>query len=93
MRVVLVALLLVAHAVGAQERPLPDYATFAAQVRTHLATDEERQSGYTFLERRVELRRRGFEVVIGKSSFHRVRITFATPHPTSTRRESTSQLY
>jgi hypothetical protein len=37
-----------------QERPLPDYETFAAQVRAHLATDEERQSGYTFLERRIE---------------------------------------
>ena len=39
---------------AAQERPLPDYDTFAAQVKKHLATDEERQSGYTFLERRVE---------------------------------------
>jgi hypothetical protein len=39
---------------AAQERPLPDYDTFAAQVKKHLATDEERQSGYTFLERRIE---------------------------------------
>ena len=39
---------------AAQERPLPDYDTFAAQVKTHLATDEERQSGYSFMERRVE---------------------------------------
>jgi hypothetical protein len=39
---------------AAQERPLPDYDTFAAQVKTHLATDEERQSGYTFIERRME---------------------------------------
>ena len=38
----------------AQERPLPDFDTFAAQVRTRLATDEERQSGYTFEERRTE---------------------------------------
>ena len=38
----------------AQDRPLPDYATFAAQVRKHLATDEERQSGYMFVERRTE---------------------------------------
>jgi hypothetical protein len=40
--------------VTAQERPLPDYNTFAAQVRARLATDEERQSGYVFLERRTE---------------------------------------
>lgn len=45
---------LLAAAVTAQERPLPDYATFAAQVKTHLATDEERQSGYMFIERRTE---------------------------------------
>jgi hypothetical protein len=37
-----------------QDRPLPDYDTFAAQVKTHLATDEERQSGYMFIERRTE---------------------------------------
>jgi hypothetical protein len=37
-----------------QDRPLPDYDTFAAQVRAHLATDEERQSGYMFIERRTE---------------------------------------
>jgi hypothetical protein len=48
----LLALSLVAPA--AQERPLPDYESFAAQVRAHLATDEERQSGYMFMERRTE---------------------------------------
>ena len=37
-----------------QDRPLPDYETFAAQVKKHLATDEERQSGYMFTERRVD---------------------------------------
>ena len=41
---------------AAQERPLPDYEAFAAQVKTHLATDEERQSGYMFMERRTEQR-------------------------------------
>lgn len=41
---------------AAQERPLPDYDSFAAQVKKHLATDEERQSGYMFLERRTEER-------------------------------------
>ena len=46
-------LLLVAVPV-AQERPLPDFNTFAAEVKTHLATDDERQSGYVFTERRVE---------------------------------------
>lgn len=40
----------------AQERPLPDFDAFAAQVKRHLATDEERQAGYMFLERRTEQR-------------------------------------
>jgi hypothetical protein len=39
---------------AAQDRPLPDYETLAAQVKAHLATDEERQSGYMFIERRTE---------------------------------------
>jgi len=51
--VVLVAFL---AAPAAQERPLPEYDAFAAQVKTHLATDEERQSGYMFVERRTEER-------------------------------------
>jgi hypothetical protein len=38
----------------AQERPLPDFNDFAAQVRKHLVTDEERQTGYTYVERRTE---------------------------------------
>ena len=41
---------------AAQERPLPDFDSFAAQVKTHLETDEERQSGYMFVERRTEQR-------------------------------------
>jgi hypothetical protein len=53
MRLLPIALMLVAAPV-AQERPLPDFATFAAQVKKHLATDEERQSGYMFVERRTE---------------------------------------
>ena len=52
-RIALVALLLAA-ATAAQERPLPDLDSFAVKVRTHLATDEERQSGYMFIERRTE---------------------------------------
>ena len=40
----------------AQERPLPDFDSFAAQVKKHLATDEERQSGYMFMERLTEQR-------------------------------------
>jgi hypothetical protein len=43
-----------AAALAAQERPLPDFDTFAARVKAHLATDEERQSGYMFVERRTE---------------------------------------
>jgi hypothetical protein len=53
MRPLILALLALATP-AAQERPLPDHDTFAAQVRKHLATDEERQSGYMFVERRVE---------------------------------------
>ena len=41
---------------AAQERPLPDFTSFAAQVKKALATDEERQSGYMFTERRTEQR-------------------------------------
>ena len=67
MRVVIVVFLLIALP-RAQERPLPDYATFAAQVRTHLATDEERQSGYTFVERRVEQKVNGSGRVTSESS-------------------------
>jgi len=52
--VVPLLLVLVLTTAGAQERPLPDFETFAAEVKRHLATDEERQSGYTFVERRVE---------------------------------------
>jgi hypothetical protein len=53
MRQIFLALVLVGPFL-AQDRPLPDYETFVAQVKAHLATDEERQSGYTFLERRIE---------------------------------------
>jgi hypothetical protein len=53
MRPIFLALLLLATP-DAQDRPLPDYETFAAQVKIHLATDEERQSGYMFTERRVD---------------------------------------
>src|SRR3954466_797389 len=55
-RVVITFALLLTLMAGAraQERPLPDYASFAAQVKAHLATDEERQSGYSYIERRTE---------------------------------------
>ena len=39
---------------ASQERPLPEFKSFSAKVRDHLATDEERQSGYVFTERRIE---------------------------------------
>jgi hypothetical protein len=38
----------------AQDRPLPDFDAFAAQVKLHLTTDEDRQSGYTFIEKYIE---------------------------------------
>lgn len=83
MRVALTALLLVAVPY-AQERPLPDFDSFAAQVKAHLATDEERQSGYTFVERRIEQKvnasgrvtdesSRAFEVYPGLGSEDRYR--------------------
>jgi hypothetical protein len=50
----LIVALLVVAAASAQEQPLPDFGTFAAEVKRHLATDEERQSGYMFIERRTE---------------------------------------
>ena len=40
--------------VAAQDRPLPDAAAFIARVKTHLASDEERQSGYTYIERATQ---------------------------------------
>jgi hypothetical protein len=55
-RATLALLLPLLAAPAAQERPLPDYDSFAAQVKKHLATDEERQSGYMFIERRTEQR-------------------------------------
>ena len=60
MRPALLALLLVTS-VGARAQqqpppPLPDFNDFAAQVKARLSTDDERQSGYTFRERRVEQR-------------------------------------
>jgi hypothetical protein len=54
--VVLVVVVTLAAAPYAQERPLPDYQSFAAEVKTHLATDEERQSGYMFMEKRTDQR-------------------------------------
>jgi hypothetical protein len=55
-RPIALALLVLFPAIPAttQNRPLPDYDIFAAQVKAHLATDEERQSGYMFVERRSE---------------------------------------
>jgi len=53
MRAIVLALIVLATP-AAQDRPLPDQDAFAAQVKRHLATDEERQSGYTFIEKRIE---------------------------------------
>jgi hypothetical protein len=58
MRAVLAALLFV-FAQTPQERPLPDFNAFAAEVKKHLQTDEERQSGYVFNERRREQKLNG----------------------------------
>jgi hypothetical protein len=53
MRPLVIAVLLTAAPL-AQERPLPDFNTFATQVKKTLATDEERQGSYTYIERRTE---------------------------------------
>jgi hypothetical protein len=66
MRAVLAALLLV-FAQTPQERPLPDFNTFAAEVKKHLQTDEERQSGYVFNERRREQKLNGAGRVTAES--------------------------
>jgi hypothetical protein len=43
-------------ALPAQDRPLPDAATFLKEVRAHLRTDRTLLSQYTYLERRREIR-------------------------------------
>lgn len=66
MRPLLAALLLMAVPT-AQESPLPDFNTFAAEVKKHLATDEERQSGYMYVERRIEQKVDGSGRLTGES--------------------------
>jgi hypothetical protein len=39
---------------AAQDRPLPDREAFTARVKAHLTTDDERQSGYTYVERATQ---------------------------------------
>ena len=41
---------------AAQERPLPELEPFLREVRKHLEPDEQRQSGYTYVETRHELK-------------------------------------
>jgi hypothetical protein len=52
---------------AAQEPPLPDFQAFAAKVRQHLETDEERQSGYAYVEKRTEQRLNGSGEVTSES--------------------------
>lgn len=52
--VVLALCLFLAAPLAAQERPLPDYDAFAAQVKARLATDDERQNGYMFIQRQSD---------------------------------------
>lgn len=52
---------------AAQSRPLPDFNTFAAEVKKHLAPDEERQSGYMYVERRIEQKVDGSGRLTGES--------------------------
>jgi hypothetical protein len=39
---------------SAQERPLPEFAAFVAQVKKRLQTDADAQSGYSFTEKQVQ---------------------------------------
>jgi hypothetical protein len=48
------ALALLVTGPAAQERPLPDFDTFAAEVKKHLATDDALQRGYVYTEKRTE---------------------------------------
>jgi len=55
MRLTVLAFVVLAVVIpAAQVQPLPDYDAFATRVKSRLATDEERQSGYMFIERRTE---------------------------------------
>lgn len=45
--------LVLATPAAPSDRPLPDLQSFLAQVKNHLATDDERQSGYVYVERRI----------------------------------------
>jgi hypothetical protein len=47
-------LCLVVASSHAQQRPLPEQRAFLDEVRKHLQTDDERQSGYMYVERRHE---------------------------------------
>ena len=51
---VFVPLVLLLTTAAAQERPLPDFDVFAAQVKARLTTDEERQNDYMYIEKLTE---------------------------------------
>ena len=52
----LISAVLAAPLARAQDRPLPDAEPFLRAVRKHLQRDEERQSGYMYVEHRRELK-------------------------------------
>ncbi len=53
---------------SAVEGPLPEFKAFAAKVKAHLASDQERQSGYVFVERRIEQKLDGSGKVTDEST-------------------------
>lgn len=55
-RLMVAALACAVTVVAAQEQPLPNFDDFVAQVKKHLQTDAERQTGYAFTERRTDQR-------------------------------------
>jgi hypothetical protein len=53
---ILCAFVVVGGGIRAQERPLPELEPFLREVRKHLERDQQRQSGYMYLETRRELK-------------------------------------
>jgi hypothetical protein len=55
-RLVFAVVIALVPSVAAQERPLPEVEPFLKEVRKHLERDQQRQSGYMYVETRHELK-------------------------------------
>src|SRR5262252_2548753 len=56
LRVAVACVCLAAASPAAQVRPLPDPQPFLQEVRKHLQSDDQRQSGYMYLETRRDMK-------------------------------------